>query len=173
MKIISIKEELQVVCETFGGSSHWFQGHTLVIISGCRPKLGYGFRAIFCYSKHSNREMTCDSLVCIIEQTTGNVAWVQCYNCSGNKICSFLNLVLRGGGDYYYEWSRVVWGAGSVVFGLGQLLVAANKNRVYIFSFYLGWFHNFCDPLIRKRSTVLRASEVYKCQNCRQKMQDT
>ena len=82
-------------------------------------------------------------------------------------------VVLGGGGDYYYEWSRVVWGAGSVVFGLGQLLVAANKNRVYIFSFYLGWFHNFCDPLIRKRSTVLRASEVYKCQNCRQKMQDT
>ena len=113
IKILPIKKEWQEACLTYGSTSHWFDNHTLVIISGCRPRLGHGFRSIYCYSKYSNREMLCDSATCMINQTTGNVAWVMCSICSR-------------------------------------------------------WIHNFCDPLTRNRTTVLKTSEIYHCQQCRE-----
>ena len=82
MTCLNIPNESSECCKIYGSSSHWFDGHTLVIVSGTRPDLGYGFRSIFCYSKYENREMECDSDTCIIQNRTGNIPWVMCDNCS-------------------------------------------------------------------------------------------
>jgi hypothetical protein len=82
LECLSVPVELREKCKVYGSSSVWFKEHTLVIISGTRPALGHGFRSIFSYSKHDNREMRCDSSCCIIENVTGNIAWVMCDICN-------------------------------------------------------------------------------------------
>ena len=94
MESLPVPVELTEKCKVYGSSSFWFHEHTLVLISGTRPGLGHGFRSIFSYSKHDNREMKCDSSSCLIENATGNIAWVMCDLCS-DWVHNFCDPLLR------------------------------------------------------------------------------